>query len=1119
MPHLEILLFGPPRVMLDDRPVDINRRKALALLAYLAVTRQAHTRDALAALFWPDSDQSRAYAYLRTTLWTLNKALGDDWLDTEHDLVALRSDHDLRVDVARFRTLLQRAPADEPEACITQLSEAAALYQDDFLAGFTLPDSPAFDEWQFFEQESLRQQLGSALDTLIRCHVALRQIDSAIPYAQRRLALDALHEPAHRELMRLYAWAGQWSAALRQYQQCASILTDELGADPDPESQALHALIQARVVPPLPGEPQPARKTTTQTLPTPGSAEVPPGNIPAQTTPFIAREREQVEIMQIMDDPGCRLLTLVGQGGIGKTRLALHVATDLAGRYPGGAYFVPLAPVNAAEYLVPAIADALQFPASREGDPKNQLMCYLQEKHLLLVIDNFEHLLDGADLVTEILTAAPNVKILATSRERLQLQEEWVYEIPGLAYPRDGDHAPPQFDEAARYGAVQLFVQSGRRVRPDFALDETNTGAVLRICRLVEGMPLGLELAAAWLQMLSPHEIAHEIERSLDFLSVGLRSLPPRHRSVRAVFETSWERLSSDEQWALSQLSVFRGGFGRDAAQAVAETSLRVLLALVSKSLLHRETDDHYSMHELLRQFAQEKLDSDLTVRDATHGRYAAYYAGMLRAWVPALKGGNQIDTLNTIEADIDNIRTAWILAVARRDVLAIRGLFAGLSLFYLMRSRLHESNEMFGGTAHYLETLDDLSDDERIVLAQIKINQARVLQVLGRQEEPEAIYSATLPVIGPLDSHEIALTLFILSALAVWPVGDLKEAERLARKALAIFEAHDDQWGIGRALHLLGDVAHHSIDYTTSQRLYQRSLAISRAIGDRWGEGTDLNMLGEVAYTLGDYVEAERLYRESVALAEAVGDRYNLAWCLDRVADVLSLQGRYDEAEVIAAQGVENGRELGNRHWIAYGFLCLTEITSGKGDFEAAMHYFRQSFEAFETTDSSEGPAWLRIAGCVIALAQGNTADLERFARESLVIFEQTRSPWGRSAALHYLGEAARCRGEFEAARRYLSQAVQLAVESKSIMLLMRYVVGFSALFAETGEQARAAELLTLAIQHPATWQITRERARRLLDSLAGDLTPETLATADQRAAARSIDAVIAELLAASPD
>ncbi|HXQ38643.1 MAG TPA: helix-turn-helix domain-containing protein, partial [Anaerolineales bacterium] len=302
-------------------------------------------------------------------------------------------------------------------------------------------------------------------------------------------------------------------------------------------------------------------------------------NLPHAAAPFVNRTTEIAEITQRLNNPNCRLLTLIGPGGIGKTRLAMRVAANCVEQFDDGVYFASLHPLASPEFILSAIIDVVS-PQSRSGsDLKHQLLQYLREKALLLVLDNFEHLLEGADTLTEILEAAPNVKLLVTSREALNLQGEWRYAVPGLEYPET-----TATEQAEAYSAVELFVERARQVRGDLALVDEQA-AVVRVCRLVEGMPLALELAAAWTRILPTDEIASEIQRNLDFLSTSLRDVPQRHQSITAVFEQTWGRLTEEERRVFSALSVFSGGFRREAAEAVAGVSIRVLSDLVDKSL------------------------------------------------------------------------------------------------------------------------------------------------------------------------------------------------------------------------------------------------------------------------------------------------------------------------------------------------------------------------------------------------------------------------------------------------------------------------------------------------------------------------------------------------------
>jgi predicted ATPase len=337
-------------------------------------------------------------------------------------------------------------------------------------------------------------------------------------------------------------------------------------------------------------------------------------NLPPQPTPFIGREYEISQITALLAEPTCRLLTLVGPGGIGKTRLALEAAGLQRSAFAQGAYLVPLQPLSSPEFIVPAIAETLHFQFYSVDDPKHQLLDYLRDRSLLLVMDNFEHLLNSAQLISEILAFAPDVKVLATSRERLNLLEEWVLDVQGLSAPANETET-----EILDYDAVQLFLQSAQRIQVGFTLTDAQKPAVARICHLVGGMPLGLELAAAWVRALACEEIADEIERGLDLLATSARNVEPRHRTMRIVLDHSWNLLTNIERDVFQRLSVFKGGFRKEAAQNVTGTSIQTLSALVDKSLIRVSANGRYEQHELLWQYAREKLtesDDGKTVLD-----------------------------------------------------------------------------------------------------------------------------------------------------------------------------------------------------------------------------------------------------------------------------------------------------------------------------------------------------------------------------------------------------------------------------------------------------------------------------------------------------------------------
>jgi predicted ATPase/class 3 adenylate cyclase len=667
-------------------------------------------------------------------------------------------------------------------------------------------------------------------------------------------------------------------------------------------------------------------------------------NLPAPRTSFVGRSDELASIERMLDEPDCRLLTLVGPGGVGKTRLALEAAARRIDRYQHGVHFVPLVGVPAPDLLAPAVAESLQFQvdSAHSAIPaRDQLVDYLRERTTLLVLDNFEHLLDARDLLTQVIEQAPQVEFLTTSRERLQLQSEWVLDVDGLSNGSGNGHAG---DSAA----VRLFVDRARQVDSGYALSDDERPHVERVCRLVNGMPLGIELAAAWASTLPCSEIADEIERNLGFLETSMQDVPERHRSLRAAFDQSWRLLSDDERRFFSRLAVFRGTFARDAAATVTGASLAELHRLVSKSLLRRAGLGRFELHELLRQYAAERLAAEQEELADARESHARFYVGMIAERADALLGKDMMEARDELRMEIDNLRAASEWAVVRWGEDDARAVLSSLDAFFWAHD-WHEGSQTFAQLVELLEPSPgvplDAEQASNVLLCALAY-QTYLGSALGYDERLDAIARACLPVLRERRlTRELGVCLLALGTndcyrdLYAESAVSLEEAVDVARSA-------GDHLVVAGSLSWLGFVRLLLDDLNGAREAFEECREVSAELGGALMLGFAISKLGLLADAEGDYATAIRLHLEARELFAKAGDDAGAGYTQSRASMSAYCLGDYEQALEHALAGYE-GFEHANHRWGMTAALCrLGFAAAALGRFDEAREHLRRALE-----------------------------------------------------------------------------------------------------------------------------------------------------------------------------
>ncbi len=1061
MAVFRLQLLGAFQATVDGAPsIAFRSNKARALLAYLALNGgRAHTREALATLLWGDSPQAAARTSLRQVIANLRQ-VATPLLDahppalaiTRHTL-ELDTDHpQVWVDVLALRHLLARVQGHEHPnlACCSQcrcwLEGAVSLYHGDFLAGLQVEDAPLFQEWRLAQQESLHQEILEALLALSGSYRAGGDLTLQANILRRLLHLQPWHEEAHRWLMDVLARTGQRAAALTQYERCRQILADELGVEPTEETTALYRLIQAE---PVPGD----------ALSTPLASEPrPTHNLPPATTPFIGRDTLLAQVVDTLPETGVRLVTLLGPGGVGKTRLALEAARRLLPSFPGGVWFVPLAdaPRSAPEAdmrqaLAGAVLEHLGLALQQPEDPWGTLTAYLHRGETLLLLDNLEHLLPpAAAFVAELLDAAPRATLLVTSQARLRMHAERVIPVPGLDWPPMDGIEP---EAAMQNDGIALFVERAGRTLAGFHLDADNVGAVAHICRLVEGLPLAIELAAALVEHFAPGEIAATLDADMGLLaeSPATTDLPSRQQGVKATFDYAWRLLARPEQEMLAQLSLFRGEFSRDAALAVSRGSLASLAGLVDRSLLRVVRPGRYALHMLVRHFAATALDARPDLRARATARYSRFFAAFLQQQHPHLEGPRQPEALAALHPEMDNLRQAWELAVAHGQLHLLTAMLSPLVAFFTDSGRLAAGAALFTAARDELAPLAQQDQAAALLVARLDLWRGFFLGEGGDMEAGASLLASALPRLERLGAGEdVAQAQRILGSFET-RLGQLRQGIARLKQAGQAFAALGDKAGLAKSLSALGHAWETQGEYHQAQEALAKSLIMLRQLGGAQALAKGLNHYGLLSYRLGKYQRAEEVLREAVALNEAGNNRPSLGASLANLGLTLAAQRRYAEAEATFRQALAIQREEGNPIRVAILLNNLGDVANAQGRHEEALAHLQ----------------------------------------ESLLLKAEMGDERGRVFSLVHLGRTHWYLEQPDAALAAYREALTLAHKLAMKPLALAAFTGLAEMAPVWDRASLTESMLRLAAYHPAAWQRIRDEAQALATALRVSLAP----------------------------
>lgn len=1004
---LKLSFLSQPIACLNGEPVSgFISDKVVALLSYLVLNEKTHSREALAGLLWGEFEGSRAKANLRQALHNLQNLLPGYFL-VSRKTVSFSRERPFWVDVFEFEK------ATQEQLTISESQPLIALYKNDFLAGFYVDGAPDFESWQRIEQERLRLLLLKSLSQLSQRYEEQKKWEQQASVIRQLLTIEPWNESAHRQLILALARMGHFEAALVQYESCILILAGELGISPSKATQDLADRVRSL-------------------------RNRPKHNLPPQPTPFIGRKVERNELNKHLSSPETRLVTIVATGGMGKTRLALAAAFEQIGAFLEGIAFIPLAPIEQPSLLATAIVELLSeagFIPPHQGhkSAENFLLDELANREVLLVLDNYEQLLPDVSLILKILDKAPQVKLIVSSRERLNIRWEKLFFVDGLPYPTNFDSQNWQM-----FSAPQLFLQTARQVRPDYAPSDNDLKAIVEICQLVEGMPLALELAATWLRVQEPQSIALELSENLAFLKTHQRDVPARQQSMHAIFDQTWGRLPLIQKNVLARLSVFRGLFALEAADQVAGLTRQLAISLIDKSLLRQrpiqiesETAVYYEMHELLRQYAAERLDRQ-SETFSTKKKHCRYYAHYLASFKPQLLSGEtQSVTLKQMQREIDNYRAAWDWALTNEQGDVINLMQESIYQFYYLPSLVRDGQTVMAEAANKLKPVQHKNNELRLAYGRLLAKQGEFTWLL-HEDYPEAkrLVQESNSIFSELGSNIDLAQGYTVMANIIYQQ-DLETARKYWQQSLEMYkqEGHQQEQAA-----LLRNLCVTAPTYTDMLAYWQAALETAVLTHARRQEGHLYFIRGDNEFCAGHHQVGQELTQKSIEIIRETGDPPHLILALNVLANILLATGKIHEAQRLLKEMQELAQQLSIKWHSQLVVLASARQTFAENKFDTTENIVTILLAEMDTEGSYKTlcqQAFLLLGR--LKILQAEYVNARAYWQQSLEIdlipsFANSSHRWH---ALVGIGETWLSEGDGETAVSYFQQAQKLATDT----------------------------------------------------------------------------------------